>query len=328
MYTADLEVLHTARRWFQEKHRVLLATVVRTWGSSPRPIGSMMVMRADGHVRGSVSGGCIEDDLILRLREGALSFERPFSTTYGLQAEDAHKFGLPCGGTLELLIEPIQTDVWLDQLISQVEHGALVKRTLTLATGEVALDAGNTTGSAYATASALVSFHGPRHRLLIIGAGQLSRYVAQFALALDYAVIVCDPREEFLKEWDVDGVQCSDEMPDDLILRLAPDARTAIVTLTHDPKLDDMALLEALISPAFYVGAVGSRRNNAERRERLAYFELEADHIDRLRGPIGLHLGAKTPPEIALAIMAEITAFRHHVPVLQTHTMRDDARSA
>ena len=319
MYTTDLEVLVTASRWVAAGHFVILATVVKTWGSSPRPLGSMMVIRDDGHVRGSVSGGCIEDDLIERMRSGELKQPLPFSTAYGMNADEAHRFGLPCGGTLALMLEPLSSTSRLDELIDALKQGRVLQRTVEIATGVVALQDTTQATSAYASATHYVSFHGPQHRLVIIGAGQLSRYVAQFALALDYAVTVCDPREEFLGEWDVPGVHCSTEMPDDLIVQMAPDARTAVVTLTHDPKLDDMALLEALKSPAFYVGSLGSRKNNAQRRDRLALFDLSPSHIARLRGPVGLHLGAKTPPEIALSIVAELTAFRHGIPVVQTH---------
>lgn len=319
MYTTDLEVLVTASRWVAAGHFVVLATVVKTWGSSPRPLGSMMVIRDDGHVRGSVSGGCIEDDLIDRMRSHDLTRLLPFPTAYGMDADEAHRFGLPCGGTLALMLEPLGAASRLDELIDALRQGRVLQRTVEIATGTVTLEDTTRSESAHVTDTHYISFHGPQYRLVIIGAGQLSRYVAQFAIALDYAVTVCDPREEFLSEWDVAGVQCSDEMPDDLIVHMAPDARTAVVTLTHDPKLDDMALLEALSSQAFYVGALGSRKNTAQRRDRLALFDLGQSSIDRLRGPVGLHLGAKTPPEIALAIVAELTAFRHGIPVVQTH---------
>ncbi|MDQ2138351.1 XdhC family protein [Alcaligenaceae bacterium B3P038] len=324
MYNTDLEVLKTAQEWVRQERAALLVTVVHTWGSSPRPVGSMMAIREDGHVRGSVSGGCIEDDLIAQMREGTLLQARPFTTKYGLTADEAHRFGLPCGGTLELVLEPLSQNAQLEPLIERLEDGELVQRTLDLETGAVALATGAVNGQTACTEGALVSFHGPRYRLIIIGAGQLSHYVARFAQALDYAVTVCDPRDEYMQEWDIPGVVCAREMPDDLILAAKLDARTAVVTLTHDPKLDDMALLEALNSPAFYVGAVGSRSNNAARRDRLKLFDLHDDQIGRLHGPIGLHLGARTPPEIALAIMAEMTACRNGVPILQTHAMRDE----
>lgn len=159
----------------------------------------------------------------------------------------------------------------------------------------------------------LSSVHGPHWRLLVIGAGQLSKYLAQMAQALDYRVTVCDPREEYADTWDVPGVTLTRGMPDDVVISMNLDAHSAIVTLTHDPKLDDMALLEALKSPAFYVGAIGSKKNNEARRLRLAEFDLSQREIDRLHGPVGLKIGSKTPPEIAVAILAEMTAIKNGV---------------
>ena len=167
------------------------------------------------------------------------------------------------------------------------------------------------------TAGTLRALFGPRWRLLIIGAGQLSRALAQMALALDFEVICCDPREEYHLTWDVPGTTFSKAMPDDLVLELQLDPHSAVVAVTHDPKLDDMALLEALKSPAFYVGALGSRGNTAKRRERLALFDLTPAEIDRLHGPIGLDIGSKTPAEIAVSIVAEIVAVRNGVALTQ-----------
>jgi xanthine dehydrogenase accessory factor len=161
------------------------------------------------------------------------------------------------------------------------------------------------------------AIYGPRWRLVVVGAGQLSQYVATMAIGADYEVIVVDPREEFAAGFDVAGVCFERGMPDDVILELGIDSHTAIVALSHDPKLDDMALLEALKSPAFYVGALGSRVNTAKRKERLGLFDLAQEEIERLKGPIGLFIGAKTPPEIAISILAEITATKYRIPLLQ-----------
>jgi len=159
----------------------------------------------------------------------------------------------------------------------------------------------------------LTTVFGPKWRLLLIGAGQLSQAVAQMAGVLDFEVLVCDPREEYAATLDIPGVQRVPGMPDDVVRELLPDAHTAIVALTHDPKLDDMALLEALKSAAFYVGAIGSKRNNDARRRRLREFDLSEGEIARLHGPVGLYIGSKTPPEIAVAILAEMTGARHGV---------------
>lgn len=328
MDSIDLEVLKTAVAWSQSGAYTLLATVVRTWGSAPRPVGSMMVMRGDGHVRGSISGGCIEDDLIAQIQSGAYRVTAPRTLTYGISADEAHRFGLPCGGTLQIVLECITDRSQLPALLDAIEQQGLMTRELDLTTGAVTMTRGAHARSLDYDEQRLVTVHGPRFRLVIVGAAQVSRYVADMAKSLDYEVTVCDPRQEYLDEWDIDGVTLSREMPDDLILRLQLDAHSAVLTLTHDPKLDDMALLEALKSPAFYVGAIGSRANNEKRRQRLALFDITDAEIDRLHGPVGMYIGARTPPEIALAILAEMTALRNGVPVLQTQAMREPTTAA
>ena len=156
--------------------------------------------------------------------------------------------------------------------------------------------------------------------MLIIGAGQISNYLAQMGLALDYNIIVCDPREEYADTWHVPGCEFTRGMPDDVISELNLDSHSAVVAVTHDPKLDDLALIEALKSPAFYVGALGSRLNTAKRKQRLAGFDLSQAELDRLHGPVGLRIGSKTPPEIAVSILAEMTAVRHGVELKMVGT--------
>lgn len=307
----DVEVLRSALAWQRAGRRVVLATVVRTWGSSPRPPGSLMALRDDGQVAGSVSGGCIEDDLISRMRAGELASGMPAVTRYGVSADEAQRFGLPCGGSVEIVLEPLSEASALPELLAAVEQHALVRRRLDLGSGRVTLELARDGDTLRFDGTTLATVHGPRLRLIVIGAGQLSRYLAQMALLLDYAVTVCDPREEYREGWDaLPGVLLSRTMPDDLVVEMRPDAHTAVVALTHDPKLDDLALMEALKTPAFYVGALGSRRNNDARRRRLLDFELDEAQIARLHGPVGLNLGGRTPPEIALAIVAEMTAVR------------------
>jgi len=311
MNAMDLEVLRTARTWLEAGHGVTLCTVVKTWGSSPRPPGSMMVLRDDGQVAGSVSGGCIEDDLIDRLRNGDPAFAKPTLTTYGADAEQERRFGLPCGGTVQVVLEPLGRADWLPGLLAAIESNRGMERRLELGTGDVALSGSGGEDSVSFDGQELRRVHAPRPRLLIIGAGQLSRYLAAMAVMLDYAVIVCDPRSEYHEGWQaMDGVTVSRQMPDDLVLALRLDEHSAVVALTHDPKLDDLALIEALRTPAFYVGALGSTRSNDARRERLLGFGLTAGQLQKLHGPVGLKLGAKTPPEIAVSIIAEMTALR------------------
>jgi xanthine dehydrogenase accessory factor len=314
MDSIDLEVLKTSAAWVAAGHRAELVTVIKTWGSSPRPIGATLAICDDGCVVGSVSGGCIEDDLIARVREHGITRSVPEIVSYGITADEAHRFGLPCGGTIELAIEPLGPHSRIAELLDMLEQRQLAERRLDLDTGAVALVPVSAGSVLELRGRELVTQHGPRWRLLIIGAGQLSRFLAQIASAMDYHVTVCDPREEYRAGWQVDGVQLVHAMPDDLVLEMKLDHRSAVVALTHDPKLDDLALMEALKSDAFYVGAIGSRVNNAKRRERLLQFDVSEQQLAKLHGPIGLYIGSKTPAEIAISILAEMTAVKNGVP--------------
>ncbi|GGB92025.1 XdhC family protein [Pseudoduganella buxea] len=314
MDSIDLEVLKTSAAWIAAGHRCELVTVIKTWGSSPRPIGATLAVCDDGRVVGSVSGGCIEDDLIERVRREGITRERPEIVSYGITADEAHRFGLPCGGTIELAIEPLHAQSRIAELLARLEQHQLVERRVDLRTGAVVLGKALASAVLTLTEDELVTQHGPRWRLLIIGAGQLSRFVAQIASAMDYHVTVCDPREEYRSGWTLPEVQLVHAMPDDLVQEMRLDTRSAVIALTHDPKLDDLALMEALKSDAFYVGAIGSRANNAKRRERLLQFDLTPAQLDRLHGPIGLYIGSKTPSEIAISILAEMTAVKNAVP--------------
>ena len=317
MNSLDLEVLMTADKWYQQQRPCLLLTVVKTWGSSPRPVGAMAVLARDGQLFGSVSGGCIEDDLIERIRQGEpgykLSTSTPQLLSYGLSSDAAHRFGLPCGGTLQLMCEPISEQSRLTDLLQSIQAARLVERRLNLHTGEVQLHPAHPDSALQMHDDFLCTVHGPRWRILIIGAGQLSRFFAEIAHRMEYQVSVCDPREEYHAEWNLPEVPLLHIMPDDAVIAMQPDSRSAIIALTHDPKLDDLALIEALKSEAFYVGALGSRSNQEKRRQRLQLFELSAEQIARLHGPVGLHIGSKTPAEIAISVLAELTACKNRV---------------
>ncbi len=314
MNSMDVEVVRTAMDWMNRGHRVVMGTVVRTWGSSPRPPGSLMVIRDDGQVAGSLSGGCIEDDLIARVARGELAQRLPQTTTYGASAEEAQRFGLPCGGTVQIVLEPLSAQSLLRDLLAAIEEHRVVRRRLELSTGVVSMAPCGDGDALRFDGQTLETVHGPRLRLVVIGAGQLSRYLAAMAVMLDYRVTVCDPREAYREGWAaLEGVTLSRQMPDDLVIAMNLDANSALVAVTHDPKLDDLALMEALKTPAFYVGALGSRRNNETRRQRLLDFDVSTAEVQQLRGPVGLNLGGKTPPEIAMAIVAEMTAVRRGV---------------
>jgi len=315
---ADLDVLLGSQQWLAAGHAGVLVTVVRTWGSSPRPPGAMMAIRADGVVMGSVSGGCIEDELIARVRDDGLAAlcpgGLPAVAAYGVSAEEARRFGLPCGGTLQLVLEPLGAATRLPDLIDELRARRPTQRTLDLATGAVSLDPAGSADALVFDGATLSHVLGPRYRMIVIGAGQLSRYLCAVAVGLGFDITVCDPREEYRADFDVPGATLVFDMPDDVVIAARPDARTAVVALTHDPKLDDLALIDALRTPAFYVGALGSRANHARRVERLKlHFGLTDDELARLRGPAGLYIGSRTPPEIALSILAEIVAVKNGV---------------
>ena len=348
MESLDLRVLEDVLAWRRGGNKVTLVTVVETWGSAPRPPGALLAVRDDGMVSGSVSGGCVEDDLIARTKAdfkkeisktaktdylseneaktltntpvtsiftASTAIEiiaKPAMIAYGVTKDEAARFGLPCGGTLRLVQEPVHDVVWIEQILARTTAHQLVARTLSLSTGLVTLaDATRDQAMAFDGVT-LTTLFGPKWRLLLIGAGQLSQAVAQMAVLLDFEVLVCDPREEYAFDPSTVGATRLAGMPDDVVRELVPDAHTAIVALTHDSKLDEMALMEALQSDAFYVGALGSRRNQASRKERMMqHFGMTEAQLARLHGPVGLNIHAKTPAEIAVSIVAQIIAVKN-----------------
>jgi xanthine dehydrogenase accessory factor len=322
MENLDVMVLRTLADWRATGKRALLATVVRTWGSSPRPVGSIMALCETGVVVGSVSGGCIEDDLIYQFTQaysGADSQKSipsgpPTFIKYGITADEAHRFGLPCGGTLELLLEYDPDATALRELVAALEAGQLMQRSVNLKNGAVTLSMSAAPAELSLSKTELINTFGPEYRMLLIGAGQLTEYLASMAQFSGFAVTVCDPREEYRSAWSVPSVTVQSSMPDDVVIAFKPDRRSCVIALTHDPKLDDLALLEALNTEAFYVGAIGSRRNNEARHQRMAeHFGVSQQALARLRGPIGIYIGSKTPPEIAVSVMAEVLAVKNGV---------------
>ncbi|OUV11258.1 MAG: hypothetical protein CBC47_01580 [Alphaproteobacteria bacterium TMED87] len=322
MENADTEVLNQLVRWVESGEMSWLCTVVKTWGSSPRPIGSLLCCNQNGLVSGSLSGGCVEEDLLERLRSGDLAIKKPELLIYGRTDEEVERFQLPCGGQLHIVIEPVPNKTYLSELkqvVSRLQLRECIERSVEIATGDMRVEEkarfqhlkfiGDFETDSH-EGKIMTQTYGPRYQLFLIGAGQVSMYLAQFAQALDYHVVVCDPREEMIDQWPIEGVQLINGMPDDAVKEHANDHFSAIIALTHDPRIDDMGLMEALKTEAFFIGAMGSLRTSAKRRERLALLDLSKDEISKLHAPVGLPLGSKTPAEIAIAILAQLTGLR------------------
>lgn len=324
MQSSDLDVLHRASDWLKQGHRAHLFTVIQTWGSAPRLPGAILVVRDDGHLVGSVSGGCIEDDLADHARNGTLP-EQPAILEYGVNQAEAQRFGIPCGGQLTIFAEPLHDAEQLAPMLQSLTARRLLKRSIHLHTGEVVLKPVKPEGPPVLDGEWFHTYFGPQWRLLVIGANQLGSILAAMAQALDFHVLICDPREEMRAEWHVEGADWLSGMPDDVVLEIQPDHHTAIVAVTHDPKLDDMALLEALKSDAFYVGALGAVKNQEKRKQRLRSFDLNEHEIHRLHGPVGLRIGSRTPAEIAISILAELIQVRAQ---LQVNGLSPSARLA
>lgn len=313
MESQEQFVLGQLLKWLQRGDQVWLCTIVGAIGSSPRPPGSMLVLNHHGDTAGSLSGGCVEDDLIERLRGGEV-LHRPLQREYGVTAEENERLGLPCGGRLFVLVEPLANTpavvAHFNTIVDALAHRRCSERVVDLATGAMTVQLCERVQRLQIDDQQLKQSFGPRYQLLLVGAGQLARTLAQMAQMLDYRVIVCDPREERIAQWDLPDVELVLGMPDDIVRERACDDHSIVITLTHDPRIDDMALMEALTQPLFYVGALGSARTTLKRRERLLQLGLTAQQLARLHAPVGLDIGSKTPAEIAVSILAQLTQLR------------------
>jgi xanthine dehydrogenase accessory factor len=312
----DMEVLDTALSWLHAGQRVALATVIRTWGSSPRPPGSLLAMNNDGRYVGSVSGGCVEETLVARFRDDELAGPGATTVDFGVDSQEAMRMGLPCGGRLELLVEELAAPEPIESMLARLRQGELVARQIDLTTGEVSLHPGDGGAELQVSETNVTKTFGPAWQLLLIGDGQLARHLASMARQLDYRVIICDPRDTFVAPPTLASMHFSRESPDDAVRGLSDQTRTAIVALAHDPRQDDLGLSAALESCAFYIGALGSNRSALARRKRLHSLGFTQQQIARIHGPAGLYIGSKRPAEIAISILAEITAIRNGIPHL------------
>ena len=312
MYGNEREVLERLAQWIQEGHRAVLLTVLSTFGGSPRPPGSMAAIRDDGIIWGSVSGGCVEDDLVAEIREGKMfsGNQRVVVRTFGKDAEEQARYRLPCNNTLRIAIETRLDPALLAMTIRALKDRRVVRRTVWLSDGRSVL--GENGGGPVFSEDETNFSHllGPRYRTLLIGATELARYLCNILTTLGFSVSICDPRPEYADSWDLPDIPLARDMPDDHVLAMDCDLRTVVLAVSHDPKLDDMALMEALKTPSFYVGALGSTRTTEKRKERLALFDLSEREIDRLHGPVGMPIGSRTPAEIAVSVAADLVAAR------------------
>ena len=298
-------VLVAARHWKGEP--MALATVVSTWGSAPRPRGSHMLVHADGRFEGSVSGGCVEADIMAAAADVIAG--APFQIKrYGVADAAAWEVGLPCGGEIAVMVQPVSAAGFDPELFDRIDAARDTGEALTVVTD---LKTGHSDARPVETGEVFLNRYDPARRLLIIGAVQIAQSLAQLARTLGIDTVVIDPRARFLTDERFPGVTLDDRWPDEAIAAWRPGPATAVVTLSHDTKIDDPALIAALASPAGYVGALGSRKSHAARRERLAAAGVGAENLDRIDAPVGLDIGAIGPSEIALSIAAAMVGAFH-----------------
>jgi len=290
--------------------QVILATVASTWGSSPRPAGSLMILTNSGYCLGSVSGGCIEQELILLIK-------KQFPTNSLVLEYDAEtNRSLPCGGRLSVILEPLNIIEDLTGLIEALEQGKKIKRFISISQNLSIWSSDEDSHFFGSKDEVCVVSYDSAWRVLVVGLGDLGCRVATFAQMLDYKVLACEPREEFRKYGEISFLSVSSSYPDDFIRAAECDQQTAILALTHDPKIDDLAMIQSLETEAFYIGALGSTRTAEKRARRLVeHFDFSPEVISRIRAPIGIDLRTRKVNEIALAVMADVTACRNQVEI-------------
>ena len=322
MLSSQQQIISFVKDSLHREKSVWLCTILKTWGSSPRPIGAMMACTFDGELVGSISGGCVEEDFLEELREGKLkdlyqSQAKPITVVYGETEAEQARLKLPCGGQLHVLLELLEPSVEnkavFENIHSALERHLTTSRIVNMSNGKITVGDHARTEALVIEKETMIHSLSPMYKLLLLGAGDVAKYVAEMALALEYQVTLCDPRPNYLDNWSVQGVETTARLPDDIVRESYSNPYSGIVALAHDPRVDDMALMEALKTDAFYVGAMGSERTSAARRDRLPELGLTKDEINTLHAPIGFEIASKTPAEIAISIMAEITAVRHGI---------------
>jgi xanthine dehydrogenase accessory factor len=305
-----------ALRWHRDGRGAALATVIETWGSAPRPVGSQLAVSGAGEIMGSVSGGCVEGAVVAEA-VACLDTGESRVLTFGVSDEEAFAVGLACGGTIRVLVEPVGraiSEALLEDLVAARARRQAVAYVVNLSTWDRnlaprggPLDARFRADRSGVEGDEFVAIHNPPLRMIVVGAVHIAQPLLLMARACGYDPVLIDPREAFGSAARFPGERILHDWPDEAMASLGPDARTAVVTLTHDPKLDDPAIRAALDSDCFYLGCLGSPRTHAKRLARLAEAGVAESQVARIHAPVGLDIGAKSPGEIAVAIMAEIT---------------------
>jgi xanthine dehydrogenase accessory factor len=311
------QIPEIALKWHQDGTGAVLATVVQTWGSAPRRVGSQLVISGKGDIQGSVSGGCVEGAVIMEAMD-VLESGAGKMLEFGVSDEDAFAVGLACGGTIRVWIEPVGAalpESLLADLVAARAAREPVAYVINTDTGDRRLDrSGHESRFAMDRSgfeddeATFVGIHNPPLRMVIVGAVHIAQALVKMARITGYDPYIIDPREAFASEARFPGETILTDWPDEAVDEIGLDTRTALVLLTHDPKLDDPALERALTSKCFYIGALGSTRTHAKRVERLGKAGYTDDQIARIHGPVGLNIGAAGPSEIAVSIMAQITS--------------------
>ncbi len=310
------QTVEQALAWHQAGKGAVLATVTQTWGSAPRRVGSLLAISGEGEIEGSVSGGCVEGAVILEAQD-VLETQELRELEFGVSDDDAFAVGLACGGTIRILLEPVGSVFPEEMLLSLCNAraaGQAIATVVDLESKERALTTDidpsrfRRDQSGFEEESRrFITVHNPPLRLFVVGAVHIAQALVPMAKIAGYDPVVIDPRETFASSARFPETEISHDWPDEAIAAYGLNGRCAVVLLTHDPKLDDPALLAALASDCFYIGALGSKRTHAKRVERLEAQGISAEDIARIHGPIGLDIGASNPAEIAVSIISEMT---------------------
>ena len=306
------DVLTPLSTWLKEKRKVAIATVISTWGSAPRPVGGQMAIDVNGEIIGSVSGGCIEGAVI---SEGIKSIKdgKTRVKDYGISNNLAWEVGLACGGELKILIQPLNIeDSIVNSMVAHIKNRQPIKLEVDCITGERLINNSLTNETSYYNKLTNQFIHvlAPHPRLFIIGAVHIAQALVSLANIANYDITLIDPREHFATKKRFPDCKIINEWPDTALANVTLDKATHIVTLTHDPKIDDPALITALKHDVGYIGSLGSKKTHYKRCERLLSLGLKEDDVSRIHAPIGLNIKAKTPAEIAISILAELTNYR------------------